>query len=270
VALLGSSIVRYALPDELGRAVDGLYETFRGYQRPDRMTGDGFTAAENERLCRKGSLSQLTVGDLERYAFKAMTTWGGKEDFKHFLPRLFEIAAAEGRIGDTELEVLYGKLAYGDQLPQGNWLSWRDEERVAVESYLRAAWARAVRTFPPPGEAWEGIDAWLCGIVQSCTDVGLYLAHWSGAIAAGDLAAIRNLAAFADQHWENILTRRALRNAWWPLFPEAAQRVIAWVCLPEQAESVERACFAQPPGPVADELSEGVRNLEALRDYALR
>ena len=125
-----------------------------------------------------------------------------------------------------------------------------------------------LRTFPPPGDSWNGIDAWLCAIAQTGTDIIPCLEHWAAEIAAGILPATRNLADFADHSWKKVL-QGGLGNAWWPYFPESSQRVVEWLCLPERGASVEQAFFAQPPGPVADELSDGVRNLEAMRDYAL-
>ncbi len=36
---------------------------------------------------------KLNEDDLSRFTGKAMTTWGNANDYKHFLPRIFELTA---------------------------------------------------------------------------------------------------------------------------------------------------------------------------------
>ena len=59
-------------------------------------------------------LRDLTDTDLKKYAFKALTTWGNADDFRHFLPRLFELEAVHPQriVGLVDPEILFGKLAY--------------------------------------------------------------------------------------------------------------------------------------------------------------
>ena len=56
-------------------------------------------------------LRELEDEDLARYAFKAMTTWGDVNDYKHYLPRIFELSAKRELLVDTF--VTLGKLEYG-------------------------------------------------------------------------------------------------------------------------------------------------------------
>src|SRR6185369_16388291 len=83
-------------------------------------------------------LRELDGDDLSRYAFKAMTTWGDTEDFKHYLPRIFELLSTTDFIIDTF--IVLGKLEYG------KWKTWAEKEQIAIETFLYAWWANLIRT----------------------------------------------------------------------------------------------------------------------------
>jgi hypothetical protein len=84
----------------LAAAVAGLYAAFARYKLHHPVTGcPCCTSAEDDRRVQSKPMHQLEAADLERYAFKAVTTLGTVDDLKHFLPRLLELAAAEGKVG---------------------------------------------------------------------------------------------------------------------------------------------------------------------------
>jgi len=61
-----------------------------------------------------------------------MTTWGNTEDFKHYLPRIFELLSTTDFIVDTF--VVLGKLDYG------KWTTWATDEQRAIRDFLMAWW----------------------------------------------------------------------------------------------------------------------------------
>lgn len=91
--------------------------------------------------------AELMRGDLRRYAFKAMTTWGDEVDFKHFLPVLLaeltpDADAGSGHTvhgGACDLQRLAGKLAYA------HWHDWPQAEQRAVIACLQAWWLNCLR-----------------------------------------------------------------------------------------------------------------------------
>ena len=83
-------------------------------------------------------LRDLDEDDLSRYAFKAMTTWGDTDDFKHYLPSIFELLSTTDFIVDTF--VVLGKLEYG------KWQEWTDIEKNAITQFLWAWWADTTKT----------------------------------------------------------------------------------------------------------------------------
>lgn len=81
-------------PDpDLQAALDAVYAVFHGYPRPK-----AFEAAPPRNpkrlLAQLSSKSQteLTSDDINGYMGWAMTTVGGVNDYKHFLPRILELA----------------------------------------------------------------------------------------------------------------------------------------------------------------------------------
>jgi hypothetical protein len=129
------------MTDELRKATEGLYETFSIY--PFKSTMDGcpccVSNSDKEKIHSK-QLRELDGDDLSRYAFKAMTTWGNTEDFKHYLPRIFELIATTDFIVDTF--VVLGKLEYG------KWRTWETNEQNAIEAFLFAWWIDQTRNKP--------------------------------------------------------------------------------------------------------------------------
>jgi hypothetical protein len=81
-------------------------------------------------------LRELEEDDLSRYAFKALSTWGDTEDFKHYLPRIFELCSTTEFIVDTF--VILGKLSYA------NWRTWPINEQKAIEDFLYEWWKHAI------------------------------------------------------------------------------------------------------------------------------
>jgi hypothetical protein len=85
--------------------------------------------------------AELQSGNLRRYAFKAMSTWGNELDFKHFVPALLAALTPASKYypgtvhdGACDLQCFANKLAYA------HWENWPIEEQQAVLGCLRAWW----------------------------------------------------------------------------------------------------------------------------------
>lgn len=85
----------------------------------------------NKELFSK-DLNDLTAQDLSRFAGKSMTTWGDVDDYKHFLPRIFELTA--------ELDTPYEVWIAFDKLQYGNWDTWEDVEKESIYKYMLSLW----------------------------------------------------------------------------------------------------------------------------------
>lgn len=121
------------MTEEFKIATEELYKTFDKY--PFKSTIDGCPCCvsdSDKSTLHSKQLKELEDEDISRYAFKAMTTWGNVNDFKHYLPRIFELAATRKLIVDTF--VILGKLEYG------NWKEWDNDEQNSIRNFLKAWW----------------------------------------------------------------------------------------------------------------------------------
>ncbi len=120
----------------MAAALETLYSVFSGYPLARKIKGCPCCVSDEDKtLLHIRPLRELTAEDLSRYAFKALTTWGTENDFKHFLPRLLELAADPYDLsGEIDVEVLFGKLSYA------KWRNWPLEEQQAVGLYFSALW----------------------------------------------------------------------------------------------------------------------------------
>jgi hypothetical protein len=111
--------------------VEQLYSVFKRYPLSVPVEGcPHCTSQHDEQRLASKPLRLLAAEALERFAFKAMTTWGSVDDFKHSLPRLFELVTDSVGVGDTNVEALLGKLPYA------HWHRWPARERAAVHDFL--------------------------------------------------------------------------------------------------------------------------------------
>ncbi len=125
---------------ELRSAIEQLYAVFDRYPAPHTLE---MSPLEN-RLRFAGLLSstplrELVDDELGLYADSALWTVGDADNYRHFLPRIFEIAVAGAphRFGFAP-EVIAAKLGYA------KWRSWPFVEQQAIENVVRAAWRRSL------------------------------------------------------------------------------------------------------------------------------
>ena len=143
-----------ALNKELHESIEQLYEAFEKYTSYPNMHGSPLfqeEIAQWNKLVAAKPLRELSVEDLQIYYFKAMTTWGEINDFKHFLPRIFELLA-ELPI-DFDEWVTLGKLNYG------NYKDWPDNEKEAVHRFLLVFWQKLLVEESDIISAWPKLNS---------------------------------------------------------------------------------------------------------------
>ena len=126
------------MTEELKLAIENLYSTFSTYAFNSTMEGCPCCVSntDKEKIHSK-KLRELTEVDLSRYTAKAMTTWGDENDYKHYLPRIFELLSTTDFIVSTF--IVLGKLEYGQ------WKTWKENEQVAIKKFLFAWWTDLVK-----------------------------------------------------------------------------------------------------------------------------
>lgn len=204
---------------------------------------------EEERRLHLSSLRGLGASDLSRYARKAMTTWGGVDDFRHFLPRLFELAAHDALGFDIEIdiEILFGKLRCA------NWEAWPDKEQAAVRKYLHALWSATLRGEIEPHQ----VEDLLCCLACATDEIEPILEAW---VEPPDSYRLQLLASW-------LLSGEALGNVFW--HPEARSRARAWLLDAHISERLE-ACFFAGDDAMQDATSRALDGIGLLRQAPLR
>ncbi len=116
-------------------ATDQLYSAFGSYPLKPRLAACscGCVPPQAEAALHLHPLAQMGWPEFETYLFKAMTTIGDVDDFKHFLPRLFELYLLQPELAPCGVDVLFDKLVYA------GWPTWPASEAAAVRRFV-ACW----------------------------------------------------------------------------------------------------------------------------------
>ncbi len=198
--------------------VSELYLVFNQYRLGNDFVGceDCVSSADSDHLRSKG-LRELTVSDINRYAFKATTTWGEVHHFKYFLPRLLELSLEE--LDELNFpEVLFGKLEYAQ------WKTWPEIEQNAVQEFLllfseRHLWG--ANTSSPE----DDITTPLGCLAATGLSLNPFLYRW---ITIDTKDAADRLSHFIDQHGDLLLSKGRLDLLWED--PEwASHELIRWL-----------------------------------------
>lgn len=202
---------------ELRAAIENLYVAFASYPlRDDTNPCACCHSPEDEKRLHRASLRNLSTEHLQQYAADALLVWGSGPDFKHFLPRIFELQVANGWDW-VDPEVAFNKLRHGE------WRYWPAIEQHAIEKFFDALWACILDGRPHPDYGWE-IEGWLCGIAQAVSNLSPYLEAWTGLDTENanlNLASLIAETDFADPN--------SRPTAYWETSAELFAQVGAWV-----------------------------------------
>jgi hypothetical protein len=201
---------------ELGDAIDGLYATFAGYRlRAWTEPCMHCHTVEDERVVHGRPLRELRPAELSQFAADLLMTWGEVVDFKHFLPRLFEIVARE-HLAYPDIETVVGAL------DRGAWRTWPEAEQAAVDRFLMAFWRAHLADHP----ALHRTDDVLGAIGTAADDMAPYLDAWFGAIA-DDASPVIHFAELLVDNPQGVHDR--LSNPWLHDRPDQEAQVRAWL-----------------------------------------
>ena len=202
---------------ELRDAIEKLYATFATY--PLRENTDACPCCHSEhdeRRLHAKPLRMLDANDLREFVQGALHVWGGVEDFKHFLPRIFELAVEDSaEFADAQIAV--GKLKYCE------WWNWPQAERKAIRQFLDAVWSGALDMEPNFSSARE-LDDWMCGIALAENGVGRCLATWEAATSEN---AALNLASLIVN--TGLGEPNSTPSGYWNDCPESYAEVSGWL-----------------------------------------
>jgi hypothetical protein len=151
-------------------ATKALYAAFASYGRRAMEACPHCVNDADQRTIASAPLTSLGDKELGHYAFKAMTTWGEPDDYKHFLPRILELTFAGGGA-----EPGLAPWLVANKLVYGGWREWPAVERAAVTTFWLAQWTALLAT--APDEARFFVEQLLDPITTLC-DPAPFLAAW--------------------------------------------------------------------------------------------
>jgi hypothetical protein len=209
-----------AFQKELHESIEQLYNVFAKYPANPHMDGSPYFQEEIgqwNKLVSSKPLRELSGEDLQIYYFKAMTTWGGLNDFKHFLPRIFELLA--DLPDDIDEWVALNKLKYG------HYETWADDERAAVHRFLLAVWQRLLMEDSAVADAF--FDGYFSAIANVYPEFDHLLHSW---LAAENPRATRRLAEFICSNEKKVLKKQLLPG--YADMPQQGQLFLTWLRSP--------------------------------------
>jgi hypothetical protein len=156
----------------LREAFERTYRAFAGFASPRYLeTSPHRDADEILRTLTSKPLRALTDEDLGPYSGWAMTTVGSADDYRHFLPRIFELASNDQTHLGFQAPIIASKLKYG------GWTDWPVEQQAAVRDIFEAIFQWAIELHPNLDQSAPG---WLCGSARLDLPVERLLAAWRG------------------------------------------------------------------------------------------
>lgn len=232
---------------ELDSAIEQLYVVFQDYPLPASMPPCPCCHSVNsERPLYSRTLRKLRPKDLEQYARDALLVWGGIDEFKHFLPRIFEISTYAEEFSFPEPEIVFSKLDHG------HWQTWQQSEQEAVQDFLMALWRAALQQ-PPCDDLTSApeIERWLCTMAHT-GDLSPYLRSWLE-MAASLPEAAWNLAALIYRTGMPQARPRGI-SAFWQDHMGQATQVSEWLHTEDVRRTLEKAAEIHLNEPFAEEL----------------
>ncbi|WP_311273332.1 MULTISPECIES: hypothetical protein [unclassified Rhizobium] len=161
------------MPDapNLRQRLDGAYDVFARYRRPLVLHASPLRDPEMllKQLTAK-PIRLLDVEDVQEYASAALTTVGTGEDYKHFLPRLLDLATESGAV-EPEMIAL--------KLKKAEWRAWPKNEQQSLEEVFVHACVDAFKQHTDDYLAGK----WLVSLAILNIDIG---GLWTDVLATND------------------------------------------------------------------------------------
>lgn len=230
--------------EQLQAVITQLYDTFAPYEVQHPIAGSPMTVTSKmqENLAQY-SLHEVPGTVLSTYLFKAMSTRGTVNDFKHYLPRILELLAWDAQ------SLVWGEVVY-KKLPYANYHEWDAPETALIDKYTDVLWLYLLEKFP--SRTISVID-----FLESVDDRSRFSAIWETSVTESD--ALLHLAHFINYR-SNIL-RRAFGD------PRGVSLDLQWIVQPEILQRLDDAYLADMDGEYAEELSLASQNIKWALDF---
>ena len=125
----------HATMNDLKTSLENLYTTFSQYTTEKMQYCDcGCIDEKDVKKLNSKKLRDLEEDDLVSYHGSALYTWGDVAEYKHYLPRIFELRSLNRNFAFIELDEIFIKLDYA------KWTVWNSDEIQAIREHVLADW----------------------------------------------------------------------------------------------------------------------------------
>ncbi|HEV7289807.1 hypothetical protein [Sphingomonas sp.] len=209
---------------ELRDAIEHSYLVFAGMPCPRKLeTSHLRNGDEILRALTSAPLRELGGEQVGPYSGWAITTVGNDRDYRHFLPRIIELAVTEPVWLGTEPPVTASRLE------MATWRAWPADQQSAVLRLFHAAFDAMIARHPDewPSEAAE----WFCGIANLGQPVAPPFERWRSSTSAN---AALNMARFIISESRHLRQHGEVRGSFWKDVSEDTRREVAQLLLEER------------------------------------
>ena len=223
-------------------SIDNLYTVFGKYHGNPKMKGSpvyGHLDTWNSCLFSR-RLNELDEEDLFRFTGKAMTTWGEVEDYKHFLPRIFELTALYKT--PYEIWIAFEKLECGD------WQNWNIKEQEVIHEYMIALFENLLHD-ESENAKWNFPDYFIA-LGRFYPNFMLLLEMWD---TTNTKASIIHLTKFIINEVHPIFDKGNFDG--FKILDEQMEELKNWLLRPKLKTEIEQAYFKFEKEEFAEELS---------------
>ncbi|HEX9600976.1 MAG TPA: hypothetical protein VF985_05770 [Mariniflexile sp.] len=230
------------MTSRLKNSIKELYETFEKYHSNLNMNGSpNYSDLDHwNKILFSKPLTDLNEDDLSRFTGKAITTWGNANDFKHFLPRIFELTA--------ELRIPYEIWIAFDKLTLAEWNNWTEKEQKVIHEFMIALWESIVNDNNEKAE-WE-FKAYFSAIAHFYPNFTDLLNIWT---ESESKAGIKHLSEFLVDEQTAIFERKKISG--FHDKKENAEEFITWILSDMMLNKVQQKYFEFESESFADKIS---------------
>jgi hypothetical protein len=235
------------------KAVERLYDAFSTYPKSRKLDGSEHRNLDNIlKDITSVPLRALTELELGSYPLWATTTVGTIEDYKHFLPRIFDLVM-RGGIDDLSGDPagLAHKLNYNDLR------TWPKKEQEAILEFFKSAFLCAYHGSELTHSAY---DNWMECLIALQVDVASLLES----VAADKPTILQNYAMFIQELLDLYQQRKSI-----PVDVTIPSSTLDWMMNETSIETKLRAAIKVSNVQYRDDIDLTFQSLQAFRANSL-
>jgi hypothetical protein len=229
------------MTEKLKNNIENLYKVFEKYGATN-MTGsplyDDLTNWNKEIFSKP--LRELDEDNLSRFTGKAITSWGDTNDYKHFLPRIFELTA--------ELKTPYEIWIAFDRLSLAEWQNWDEQEQNVIKEYMIALWENILNDNSEKAEL--EFQDYFSAIAHFYSNFTVILEIWS---TSESKAGIKHLANLVVNEKTSIFERKKITGFYDKT--ENVDELINWILSDKIYDKIQRKFFEFETENFAEKIS---------------